>query len=509
MIRAIKGRPFEVGQRQKTLRSVAVASNPSRFSMIRLSKKIVIRLYHSAVAWSLVFAAIRTGGNLLVLPLMLHKLPAENLGLWYVFLSLAGISALVDMGFLATMSRATSYLWAGAREIRQFGTAATEDSAEDSSPNFPLLADLSKTMRLYYLGVGTIITALMAIFGTAWIAHTTASFPDRQAILIAWLIFLLGVLINIVNAVWHPLLTGINQVRLGQQILIWGLLANYSITCAGLLAGYGLFAPVTGYLAMGLVTRVMSRIHFNKLSRAKVYAGSARWSGDLIRTLWPTAWRTGVVTLGIYATLHVSTLICSAYLGLRAAASFGLSMQLALAAISIATAFFAVKLPIIAQLFARGKTREVAGVVFARIRWFWVSYIVLALAAVFFGEPVLRDLFHSKTSLLPIPVLIGLLVVIGLEGHHAIFREVTVASNQNPFAMPVVVSGVLIVLLGMVLVRWIGLWGLVVAPGIVQICFNNWWTVWVGLRAMGLSGTDYFTGILGIRNSVETTHSPQ
>ena len=468
-------------------------------SMIEPSKKIVLRLYQSAVVWTLVFALVRTGGNLLVLPLLLRKLPAENLGLWYVFLSLAGISSLVDMGFLATMSRATAYLWVGAREIRKFGPAVVEDSqGEDAPPNYPLLADLSKTMRVYYLVLGILITALVGIFGTIWITQKVAALPDARAILYAWLLFLLAILVNIAGAVWHPLLIGINRVRLSQQILIWGLVANYSITCVGLLAGAGLFAPVAGYLAMGLISRTMSRIAFNGLTQAKAHAAGARWSGEILRALWPTAWRTGIVTLGIYATVNASTLICSAYLGLKATASFGLSMQLALAALGMGAAFALVKLPIIAQLHARGKVREISRIVFPRMRWFLATYLLLTLAAVLFGEQVLRDLLHSKTPLLPTPLLIALFVVTGLEGHHGIFRELAMTAHRNPFAKPVVVSGILIIILSCYLVPRIGLWGLILAPGIIQICFNNWWTVLVGLRSFGATIRDYSWSLLGL-----------
>jgi hypothetical protein len=94
--------------------------------------------------------------------------------------------------------------------------------------------------------------------------------------------------------------------------------------------------------------------------------------------------------------------------------------------------------------------------------------------------------------------LIGLFVVIGLEGHHAIFREITLTSHRNPFAKPVLIAGLLIELLSLILVQWIGLWGLILAPGIVQICFNNWWTVLVGLRSMGNSVEDYAFGLLGV-----------
>jgi hypothetical protein len=182
----------------------------------------------------------------------------------------------------------------------------------------------------------------------------------------------------------------------------------------------------------------------------------------------------------------------------KTTASFGLSQQLALAAMSIATGFLAVKIPLIAQLRARGKMHEISQIVFPRMRWFWAVYIGLGLATVLYGQPVLQNVLHSKTPLLSAPVLTALFVVIGLEGHHAIFREITLTSHHNPFAAPVVISGILIVLLSLISVQWIGLWGLIIAPGVVQICFNNWWTVAVGLRSMGNSVEDYAFGILGL-----------
>jgi hypothetical protein len=100
--------------------------------------------------------------------------------------------------------------------------------------------------------------------------------------------------------------------------------------------------------------------------------------------------------------------------------------------------------------------------------------------------------------------LIGLFAVVGLEGHHAIFREITLTSHRNPFAKPVVVAGILIVLLSVILVQWIGLWGLILAPGIVQICFNNWWTVLVGLHSMGNSAAEYFFSLFGLNGAKQS-----
>ncbi len=472
-----------------------------------LLKQGANRLYSSAVAWSFVFTAIRAGGNLLVLPLMLHKLSPQDLGLWYVFLSLGGLASLIDFGFYPTMSRVTAYLWAGAEEIQETGVQPVRAAGENPpAPNYRLLADLVKTMQIYYRGIGIFVTVLMGVFGTIWIVHKAHLLPDAHAIFWAWLLFLAGIFVNITSGMWHPLLSGINQVRLNQQVFVCGLVVNYLTIIIGLLLGAGILAPVAGFFLMGAVSRSGARWKFNQFTKSKEYASASRWSSKLLRGLWPTAWRTGIVTLGIYATLNVGTLICSAFLGLKAAASYGLSMQLVLAAVAIAASFVAVKIPLVAQMHALGREREIGRLVFPRMRWYWIVYAILATAAILFGERVIQGWFHSQTPLLPRTLLIALFIVGALEGHHGIFRELAVTAHRNPFAIPVLVSGLLIVLLSSLLVPRIGFWGLILVPGIVQACFNNWWIVLVGLRSMGSSVSEYISGLLGRNTAIAPVH---
>jgi len=470
--------------------------------MTDLLQRMVTRLYGSAVAWSFVFTAIRAGGNLLVLPLMLHKLSTEHLGLWYVFLSLGGLAGLVDFGFYPTMSRVTAYIWAGAQDIPATGVPAiAESDRATATPNYKLLADLVKTMQLYYRGLAAAITLVIGIFGTLWLLERTAHMGDTHNILSAWLLFLAGIFINTTSGMWHPLLSGINQVRLNQQVFVAGLLVNYIVIVAGLLSGAGLLAPVAGYFLMGAVSRWGARWKFNQHTRASECSRRGHWSRALLASFWPTAWRTGVVTLGIYATLNLGILICTQYLGLTAAASYGLSMQLVGAAIAIASSFVVVKLPLVARLHALGRPWEIAPIVLIRLRYFWLTYFALAALTLTLGDRVIHGWFHSHTPLLAFPKLAALFLIVGLEGHHALFREIALASHRNPFALPVIVSGAIIVLLSLTLVPYFGLWAVIVVPGIVQLCFNNWWTILIGLKSIDSSIRDYATTLFSPRHA--------
>src|SRR5689334_4217045 len=112
----------------------------------RIARPALTRAYQSAVLWSLFATVLRLFSGVLVLPLVVRKLPPEDLGLWYVFLALQGIAALFDLGFSPAVTRAAGYLWAGAAELRRFGVAASPKTAEEPQPNYELLGGLVATM---------------------------------------------------------------------------------------------------------------------------------------------------------------------------------------------------------------------------------------------------------------------------------------------------------------------------------------------------------------------------
>lgn len=276
---------------------------------------------------------------------------------------------MIDLGFSTTITRVTAFIWAGTKEIQPTGVATVrEEQPANAPPNYHLLAKLVQTMLIYYRAAGAIVTLILATVGTMWIMHKLQTLAHSRWLLLAWLLFLPGVLINTTSGMWHPLLSGINKVRLNQQIMIYGLIVNYIAIFTGLLLGAGLLAPVAGYLLVGMIARNAARVQFRKLTNATRYDGISG-SVTMLRTLWPTAWRTGIVTLGLYATINLNTLICSLFLGLKSTASFGVSLQLALAATGVANVFIAVKIPLIAQMRARRQTQAISGLVFSRLRF--------------------------------------------------------------------------------------------------------------------------------------------
>src|SRR5207245_161493 len=96
------------------------------------------------------------------------------------------------------------------------------------------------------------------------------------------------------------------------------------------------------------------------------------------------------------------------------------------------------------------------------------------------------------TLLLPQGQLALALLVIGLGMHHVLYASLIMSENQNPFVAPALISGGIILLLSLLLTPRLGVWGMLLAQGCTQACFNNWWTIYRAIQGLGIPWTEYW-----------------
>ena len=454
-------------------------------------RHVLLRARQSAVAWSLLGTILRIAGGLIVLPLSARKLTSDHLGLWYVFLSLQGIATLFDLGFSPAVVRAAGYLWAGARQLRAFGVEPIQaDSKSAAAPNYDLLSHLVATMRIYYRGLGVVSGLIMLIGGGAWIWFKTQGLPDADSLRLCYAFFVIGGFLNVTGDLWPALLSGINGVQSAQKILCGSALVNVLVTAIGLLAHLDIWALALGIIASGLFLRQAGRVSFILLVGPELNrTASAKF--PLITLLWPTAWRSGLVSLGAFLVISANTLICSYYLDLKVTASYGLSLTILTMLGAASSTFTQIKLPLANQLRPEGRLNEIVDIWIQRTRISITAYVVGAVVVLLGLNFALRAV-ESHTMALPLGPLALACLIFGLEMHHVLYAGLVFSENQNPFVAPALVSGVATVILSVILTPKIGIWGLLLAQGFVQACFNNWWTVYRAIQGLQLSWKSYW-----------------
>ena len=73
-------------------------------------------------------------------------------------------------------------------------------------------------------------------------------------------------------------------------------------------------------------------------------------------------------------------------------------------------------------------------------------------------------------------MLIAVLVISLLEQNHIVAATFIMADNKVPFMWPSLISGAATILLLWLMLQYgnMGLWGMIIAPGIAQLAYQNW-----------------------------------
>jgi O-antigen/teichoic acid export membrane protein len=455
--------------------------------------RLLIRMGQTALLWNFVSTVLRSAGLILVLPVLLRTMPSSELGLWYVFLSISGAASLLDFGFNSTVVQSVGYVWAGARQLKQFGLHTDEI---ESKPNLLLLGHLLGTMRFYYRLLSAIILLLLLTLGSWWIWHKTLGMDQAHSFLLAWVVFSFGTAYNVYGSVWPAFLSGINGVRQAQQLFAASLIVNYVVLLSALLAGWGIWSMVAGQLIMGIVQRYGGKIVFFRLAGSEFVPQETEFG--LLKTLWPMASRFGVIGLAGFLLNSGVMIACSAELGLRATASYGLSMQAIIALSGLSLAWITVKMPYLNQLRVQNQLPRLVHTFINRTRAVVLTYLVGGLTLLLLGEMFLRWI-DAKTQLLPFPQFAALMFIYLIDSNRICYELIVLSENQNPFILSVLLSSIGVLMISIILMPFLGIWGIVIAYIIAQFSFNYWWTVLRGIRGLRITSAQYFGRFFGLK----------
>ncbi|NQU39052.1 MAG: hypothetical protein HQ523_03780 [Lentisphaerae bacterium] len=440
------------------------------------------RISQSAVTWASLVTVVRGLGFLLVMAYALRSLSPNDIGLWYAMLGIVNVSLMAELGFNTTIGRFVSFYLGGAVHVPALGLRGTESSG---GPNMRAIAGLIRMARRLYRILGTLTVGLTAGLGLGWLLFHGQTADLHTTHLLVFGILAIGSGMNMTVLFWLGMLFGMNKVRLHSQLVVVGLLVSYAVTFLCLRVGLGLYALGVGQILINLVPRLISRRCVLVAVPATAFeaAHTISW-----RAVWPMTWRAGLLLVGCYLCLQIMTLICSFVCDLETTASFGLTLQLALMLHLFAATWLATRLPQISALRSQGNHQAVREIMIRRIPLSMATYVAGA-AFLMVAGPIILKMVGSNTPLLP-PIEMGaLLLVVGLNlfvGHHS---SVLQTGNEVPHLHMYVTSGVLTLLLGFAFGRWLGVRGIILAPFLVQLCGNYWYTPLTCWRRLSLSGT--------------------
>lgn len=431
--------------------------------------------------WGYASQFLQYGSALIVLPVVLTELTSAELGIWYVYMTIAAFVPMFEMGFTPTLARNISYVMGGARTLLKEGVEQTKAKDVD----YGMLKSLIGMTRIVFLVIAIGTCLILSTLGTWYIEKISSSDVPAREVMVSWVIFVAAITVNTYFKYYTPLLQGRGLFTEYYKANTSGNLVF--VMCALLLLwkGAGLPGLAVSYLLSAIVGRFLSWHYLNDarfLNKLRAAKDLNSAGGTLFSALWQNSYKLGLVAIGTFLALRGNTLLASVYLGLELTAQYALTLQAFSVVQNLSMVAFTIQQPKLATYRVTGKKDALIALIRVFIVFTLLSFLLGSALLICFGNPVLR-LIGSHTSFLPAPMLLFLGVILLLELNHSVAATIIVSGNTVPFANPALISGMAMLLVSVLLITQtsLGLWALLLSQFLVQIAYNNWkWPLAIG-----------------------------
>ena len=426
------------------------------------------------IAWSYAATIFTVGAGVLLLPFILSKMSAETVGIWNIFQTITALVALLDFGFRPSFARNISYIFSGVKQLQVNGVASIDGNEQ---VDYSLLKGTLRAMQQFYRWIAIIVFVLLATLGTVYFYYILQKYSgNHQDAMIAWILLIAINCYNLYTLYYDALLLGKGYVKRSQQISIVAQIIYLGVAIGLIYAGCGLTAIVGAQLIATVIRRVLSyRTFFTDTLKQRLNNVESQDIKPILQAIYPNAVKVGLTYLGGFLINKSAVLMGSAFLTLEQVACYGITLQVMDVLTRCGSVVYQSFTPKLAQCRAEKNLVQLKRYYIYSILSNLVMYVVGGIVWCIAGNWAL-GLIGSETQFLPTLLLSVMLVVSFLEHNHAISAGFIMADNKIPFFIPSLVSGAATVVLLWLFLSplQIGLWGMVLAPGIAQLAYQNW-----------------------------------
>lgn len=431
-------------------------------------------LNNKDLIWSGLSTFLKIGGNVLLIPIVLIKLPAETVGLWTVFLGVSSFVTILDFGFLSTFTRNVTYVFSGSKRLH---TTGFEKANCCDEIDYSLLLGLISAMQWFYKRLALIVFIILISVGTLYVNKVIANYDNiKLDAYVAWIILCFTSTYNIYTLYFESLLLGRGYVRKSKQINIIGQLFYIAIAVILVFLNLGLLSLIISQLFSVVIIRILSyKVFYNQEIKKHFQETDVVLTKDVLKSIYPNAIKVGITSFGGYVVNKSTVLIGSLYLPLELIASYGITMQVIGVVSSIGTLFFMTYQPLIVQLRVAGEKVKLKSE-YLKSKVFLLLIFIVGLILLIIIIPNLQNFIKVDTKFLDVEIALMLLIVMYLEMNHSISAGFILTKNEVPFMKASVISAISVIILLIFMLDYleIGIFALIIAPGLTQAVYQNW-----------------------------------
>lgn len=427
------------------------------------------------VIWSYLATFLQIGSGVILFPLILNIFSSEKVGVWSIFITIGSLVSLLEFGFTPSFTRNITYIISGVNKLVVKGISSKN---LDSEINYALLGNTIKAMKWFYSRIAIIAFILLISLGSYYINNIIKDVfqEDKSEIIISWIIFCIVNTYNIYTLYYDSLLIGFGLILRNKQIIIISQFIYLISSTLFLLLGYGLLSIVISQALMIVLKRILSYYFcFTPELKEKIANINTSEYFDVIKIILPNSIKIGLTGIGAFLVLQSSVIIGSLYLSLDQIASYGITVQLINVIASLSVVYFSSLTPKIAFLRVENDKLSLIKIYRRSVLLMLLTFILGYSIVVLVGNPLLTVL-NSQTHFLNNYMILFMFLFAFLEKNHSIAGGFLLLKNEVPYFKASIISGIATALLLILLVKYanLGVWGMIIAPGLVQAVYQNW-----------------------------------
>ena len=437
---------------------------------------MIIATSKKDVVWNYIGTIVSMSSGFVLLPLLLAFLSEEEIGLWYVYLAITQLTCLFEFGFNPTFARNIVYCLSG---VRKSTGGAGAGSADGGGVDVGLLARLMKSCKLVYAAISLATLAIVAVFGSAYIAYVARDL-DPLSVWSSWVVIVVSVFVNLYYLYALTYLRGFGDIEGENKAKVASKLVQIAVSGVLLVAGAGLVSAAVGLLVNGVVMRsyALRRLRKRQPILAEVRARNGGVSkeelADTLKDIWHIAWRDGVVQISSFASGQAMSIVCSLFLGLAEAGIYSICSQFSGAVVQFANAFVKSYYPAFQGAFARGERGKMRDMLDRGLSIYYVGTLVGTIGVAVCLLPLIP--FIKPGYSVSIPYFLAMTAYNFFASQYSIFCNLIVNTNRIPYVWSYLISSVAAIALSCVLAAWFGLgmWGILLGQVVAQAAYNFW-----------------------------------
>lgn len=425
------------------------------------------------------YTAISIIVNFLLLRIILEYLSQELSGVWLLYITIGGYIAFFDLGISPTMSREIGFVL-GNKEL-------------DQNSRNQKIADILATCVKIFKYLSVVVFIIGGLLGGLFLTHV-ASDAKQNEIIISWTIYCLGAAFNLYGGAWFASLYGLGHVATERIIKSFTLLLNLVLSILALHQGFGLIGLATVWTVQGIIARFIGLLYLKKYNPFLRYLKGIA-SREIFKKLALPSIKWATAGLGAILILQTDNLIIASSVGAEAIPKYEGVAKIITAIGTLSSLIISSSTPYITQSYSKNDLRRVITIMLNNSRYIMSFIVFLVSYLAIFGD-VIIEAWLGPGMFVGYDILWTLLIMMTLEINHMVFASSTMATGRLVFHWIAIIAGVLNLVFSLILVRFLGLWGVALGTLLAQVITNNWYAPYYSLKLFKVSLSNYWNNTL-------------